>query len=56
MKQPPAYPILPKRRTIAMLAFDGAELLDICGPLDTFYYVERWLQYLERMPESAYAK
>ena len=42
------------RRHIAMLAFDGSEILDICGPLDAFYYADRWLRELGRVSEPVY--
>jgi hypothetical protein len=42
------------RRQIAMLAFDGSEILDICGPLDAFYYADRWLRELGRVSEPVY--
>lgn len=30
-------------RQIAMLAFDGCNMLDICGPMEVFGFAERWL-------------
>jgi transcriptional regulator GlxA family with amidase domain len=42
------------RRHIAMLAFDGSEILDICGPLDAFHYADRWLRELGRVSEPVY--
>lgn len=56
MNKLPAHPILPQRRLIAMLAFDGAELLDVCGPLDAFYYADRWLQHVGRVAEPVYPR
>jgi transcriptional regulator GlxA family with amidase domain len=44
----------PPQRHIAMLAFDGSEVLDICGPLDAFYYADRWLRELGRVSEPVY--
>lgn len=43
-----------QRRTVAMLAFDGCEILDVCGPLDAFYYADRWLRGLGRVSEPVY--
>lgn len=42
------------RRPIAMLAFDGAEILDICGPLDAFYYADRWLRHMNKVSAPVY--
>lgn len=41
-------------RPIVMLAFDGAEVLDICGPLDAFYYADRWLRHMGRVSAPVY--
>ncbi len=44
----------PPQRHIAMLAFDGSEILDICGPMDAFYYADRWLRELGMVSEPVY--
>lgn len=56
MNQPSVHTTFPQCRPIAMLAFDGAEILDVCGPLDAFYYAERWLQHLGRATEPVYPR
>ena len=41
-------------RPVAMLAFDGADVLDICGPLDALGYSNLWLQARGLATESPY--
>lgn len=34
----------PQPRHVAMLAFEGCNMLDVCGPAEVFGFAERWLQ------------
>jgi transcriptional regulator GlxA family with amidase domain len=44
-----------QRRHIAVLAFDGSEILDVCGPLDAFACTDGWLRRTGRTPAPAYS-
>lgn len=44
------HPSAPRR--IAVLAFDGCNALDVCGPLEVFGFAERWLHLSGQVPGS----
>jgi transcriptional regulator GlxA family with amidase domain len=45
----------PRHRHIAMLAFEGCEILDICGPLEVFGMANIWLKLSGQAEEPAYS-
>jgi transcriptional regulator GlxA family with amidase domain len=44
-----------KHKAIAMLAFEGCEILDVCGPLDIFACTDGWLRRTGRTAAPAYS-
>jgi transcriptional regulator GlxA family with amidase domain len=43
-----------RSRRIGFLVYPGCEILDVCGPLDTFYYADAWLPRFGRVNEPGY--
>jgi len=41
-------------RRIGFLMFAGCEILDVCGPLETFFFADHWLGRLGRTAEPGY--
>ncbi|WOJ89051.1 GlxA family transcriptional regulator [Methylocapsa polymorpha] len=49
----PSQETTPTRR-IGFLVFPDCEILDVCGPLDAFYWADHWLLRFGRTNESGY--
>jgi transcriptional regulator GlxA family with amidase domain len=45
----------PIRRQVAMLVFEGCQIIDVCGPLEVFSFANHWLRISGRTSEPAYA-
>jgi transcriptional regulator GlxA family with amidase domain len=52
-REPGTHPL--PHRHVAILVFDGSEILDICGPLDVFACTDGWLRRTGRIPAPAYS-
>jgi transcriptional regulator GlxA family with amidase domain len=42
-------------RRVAMLAFEGCQILDVCGPLEVFGFADHWLQLSGQIEKPAYS-
>ena len=43
-----------KSRRIGFLIYPDCEILDVCGPLDAFYFADYWLPRFGRTEEPGY--
>jgi transcriptional regulator GlxA family with amidase domain len=43
-----------KSRRIGVLVWPGCDVLDVCGPIDVFFYANYWLQRYGRAGEPGY--
>ncbi len=43
-----------KSRRIGVLVWPGCDVLDVCGPIDVFFYAKYWLQRYGRICEPGY--
>ncbi|WP_091685385.1 GlxA family transcriptional regulator [Methylocapsa palsarum] len=43
-----------RSRRIGFLVYPDCEILDVCGPLDTFFYADAWLPRFGRVNEPGY--
>jgi transcriptional regulator GlxA family with amidase domain len=50
----PASQEITRSRRIGFLTYPGCEILDFCGPFDTFYWADFWLQRFGRTDEPGY--
>jgi len=50
--QPPQE--ITKSRRIGVLVWPGCDVLDVCGPIDVFFYAKYWLQRYGRICEPGY--
>lgn len=42
-------------RQIAMLAFEGCQILDVCGPMEVFSFADQWLRLSGQIGRPAYS-
>ncbi|HUI21157.1 MAG TPA: GlxA family transcriptional regulator [Methylocella sp.] len=52
----PSQPLqeLTRSRRIGVLVWPGCDVLDVCGPIDVFFYAKYWLQRFGRSCEPSY--